>query len=106
MSLRAEHHRALTFLKTAAAKGATQSLLAARGFSGAMISGMVNHGLVTVSLESFRAGGKMIKARMVRIGLLLRRLVFSDLKGHRERAPDVVVSLRASGIGEHCAATA
>jgi hypothetical protein len=47
--------------------GATQSLLAARGFSGAVISGMVNRGYVTLSFEKFRAGGKMIKIRMVRI---------------------------------------
>jgi hypothetical protein len=67
MSLRAEQHRALFFLTTAAANGATHSLLAAHGFSGAMISRMVNHGLVTVSLERFRAGGQMIKVRMVRI---------------------------------------
>jgi hypothetical protein len=67
MSLRPEHHRALTFLTTAAANGATQSLLAAHGFGGAMISGMVNYGLVTVFPETFRVGGKMIKVRMVRI---------------------------------------
>jgi hypothetical protein len=67
MSLRAEHHRALTFLTTAALNGATHSLLAAHGFSGAMIRGMVNDGLVTVSLESFRAGDKLVKVRMVRV---------------------------------------
>ena len=67
MNLGAEQHRALFFLTTAAVNGATHSLLAARGFSGAMISKMVNRGLVTVSLERFRAGGKMIKVRIVRI---------------------------------------
>jgi hypothetical protein len=65
--LSAEQHRALTFLTTAALNGATQSLLAAHGFSGAIISGMVNRALVTLSFERFRAGGKMIKVRMVRI---------------------------------------
>jgi hypothetical protein len=35
MSLSAEQHRALTFLTTAALNGATQSFLAAHGFSGA-----------------------------------------------------------------------
>src|SRR5579871_375910 len=34
-------------------------------------------------------------------GLLLRRLVFFDLNGHRERAPEVLVSLKASGIGSN-----
>jgi hypothetical protein len=67
MSLSAEQHRALTFLTTAALNGATQSLLAAHDFRGAMISGMVNRGYVTLSFEKFRAGGKMIKVRMVRI---------------------------------------
>ena len=60
MSLSAEQHRALTFLTTAALNDATQSLLAAHGFSGAIISGMVNRSLVTLSFERFRAGGKMI----------------------------------------------
>ncbi len=32
-----------------------------------MVSGIVNYGLVTVFLETFRVGGKMIKVRMVRI---------------------------------------
>jgi hypothetical protein len=40
MSLSAEQHRALTFLTTAALNGATQSLLAAHGFSGVIISGI------------------------------------------------------------------
>ena len=41
-------------------------------------------------------------------GVLLRRLVFFDLDKHRDRAPDVVASLRASGIddGQHCPAPA
>jgi zinc transporter ZupT len=64
MSLSAEQHRALTFLTTAALNGATQPLLAVHGF---IISGMVNRSLVTLSFEKFRAGGKMIKVRMVRI---------------------------------------
>jgi hypothetical protein len=50
-----------------AVNGATQLLLAAHDFSGAIISGMVNRGYVTLSFETFRAGGKMIKVRMVRI---------------------------------------
>jgi hypothetical protein len=66
-SLSAEQHRALTFLTAAAINGATQSLLAAHNFSGAIISGMVNRGYLTLSFEKFRAGGKMIKIRMVRI---------------------------------------
>jgi hypothetical protein len=36
-------------------------------FSGVIISGMVNRSLVTLSFEKFRAGGKMIKVRIVRI---------------------------------------
>ena len=41
-------------------------------------------------------------------GFLLRRLVFFDLNKHQDRAPDVVASLQASGIGNgnHCAAAA
>jgi hypothetical protein len=67
MSLSVEQHRALTFLTTAAVNGATQSLLAAHDFSGVIIRGMVNRGYVTLSFGKFRAGGKMIKVRMVRI---------------------------------------
>ncbi len=41
-------------------------------------------------------------------GFLLRRLVFFDLNRHRDRAPDIVASLQARGIGngDHCAAAA
>jgi hypothetical protein len=88
MSLSAEQHRALTFLTTAAVNGATQSLLAAHDFSGAIISGMVNRGLATPSFERFRAGGRMIKVRMVRIttpgGTLL--LSISDARRRCERS--------------------
>jgi hypothetical protein len=53
MSLSAEQHRALTFLTTAALNGATQPLLAVHGFSGVIISGMVNRSLVICPLRSF-----------------------------------------------------
>jgi hypothetical protein len=41
-------------------------------------------------------------------GFLLRRLVFFDLNLHKDRGPDIVASLRASGIGDdvHCPAAA
>jgi hypothetical protein len=83
MSLSVEQHRALTFLTTAAVNGATQSLLAAHDFRGAIISGMVNRGYVTLSFEKFRASGKMIKVRKVRItppgGALLLSIIDARL---------------------------
>jgi hypothetical protein len=40
-------------------------------------------------------------------GFLLRRLVFFDLNLHSDRGPDIVVSLRESGIdGGYCPAPA
>jgi hypothetical protein len=78
MSLSAEQHRALTFLTTTAVNGATQSLLAAHDFSGAITSGMINRGLVILFFEKFRVGGKVIKVRMVRITLAGRDALAAD----------------------------
>ena len=78
MSLSAEQHRALTFLTTTAVNGATQSLLAAHHFSGAVTSAMVNRGLVILFFEKFRVGGKMIKVRMVRITPVGRDALAND----------------------------
>jgi hypothetical protein len=67
MSLNADQRRALTILATAGLAGATQSFLAAHGFSRAMISGMVNRGLVTLTFETIPVGDKVIEVRKVRI---------------------------------------
>jgi hypothetical protein len=54
-------------LATAGRNGATQPLLTARGFSVSKIAGLVNCGLVTLTPEKVRAGGKMVDAGKVRI---------------------------------------
>jgi hypothetical protein len=66
MSLSAEQRRALTFLTTAATTRHNRSWPPTASAC-AIISGMVNRSLVTLSFEKFQAGGKMIKVRMERI---------------------------------------
>jgi hypothetical protein len=67
MSLSAEQRRALAMLSTSGHNGATQPFLVAHGFGGAMLTGLVNRGLVIMTLEKVRAGGKMIEVVKVRI---------------------------------------
>ena len=67
MMLSAEQRRALAMLATPGHTGATQPFLIAHGFRSAMISGLVNRGLVTLARENIRAGGKMIHVTKVRI---------------------------------------
>jgi hypothetical protein len=61
MSLTAEQRRALAMLASGRQNGATQSLLCAHGFTVAMIAGLVNRGLATMTRENVCAGGKLIK---------------------------------------------
>jgi hypothetical protein len=61
-----EQRRALAMLATSG-HGATQPLLVAHGFGGAMITGLVNRGLSIMTLEKIRAGGRMIEVVKVRI---------------------------------------
>jgi hypothetical protein len=67
MSLTAEQRRALAMLATAGRNGATQPLLTAHGFSVSMIAEVVNCGLLTLTPEKVRAGGRMVDAGKVRI---------------------------------------
>jgi hypothetical protein len=67
MMLSAEQRRALAMLATPGHNGATQPFLIAHGFRSAMISGLVNRGLATLTREHIRAGGKMIHVTKVRI---------------------------------------
>jgi hypothetical protein len=61
MMLSPEQRRALAMLATAGSRGETQPFLVAHGFGGAMITGLVNRGLLIMTLEKIRAGGKMIE---------------------------------------------
>jgi hypothetical protein len=65
--LSAEQRRALAMLATPGHSGATQPFLFAHGFRRVMISGLVNRGLVTLTRENIRAGGKMIQVTKIRI---------------------------------------
>jgi hypothetical protein len=67
MTLSAEQRRALATLARPGHNGATRPFLVAHGFSRAMISGLVNRGLVTLTVEKIRAGGRMIDVAKVRI---------------------------------------
>jgi hypothetical protein len=67
MMLSPEKRRALAMLATAGSRGETQPFLVAHGFGGAMITGLVNRGLLIMTLEKIRAGGKMIDVVKVQI---------------------------------------
>jgi hypothetical protein len=67
MTFTAEQRRALAMLATAGRRGETQPFLVAHGFGGAMITGLVNRGLLIMTVEKIQAGGKMIKVTKVRI---------------------------------------
>jgi hypothetical protein len=67
MSLTAEQRRALAMLATAGRNGATQALLSALGFDASMIAELVNRGLVTLTAEKVRAGGKLMAVAKARI---------------------------------------
>jgi hypothetical protein len=58
---------ALAMLATAGHNGATQALLSAHGFDASMIAELVNYGLVTLTAETVRAGGKLIAVAKARI---------------------------------------
>jgi hypothetical protein len=67
MMLSAEQRCALAVLATPGHNGATQPFLITHGFGSAMISGLVNRGLVTLTREKIRAGGRMIHVTKARI---------------------------------------
>jgi len=67
MMLSPEQRRALAMLAHAGRNGETQPFLVAHGFGGAMITGLVNRGLLIMTVEKIQAGGKMIKVTKVRI---------------------------------------
>jgi len=67
MMLSPEQRRALAMLATGGHNGETQPFLVAHGFSGAMITELVNRSMLIMTLEKIRAGGKMIEVVKVRI---------------------------------------
>ncbi len=58
---------ALAMLATAGRRGETQPFLVAHGFGDAMLTGLVNRGLLIMTREKIQAGGKMIEVTKVRI---------------------------------------
>jgi hypothetical protein len=67
MMLSPEQRRALAMLAIAGNRGQTQAFLVVHGFGGAMLTGLVNRGLLIMTREKIRAGGKMIEVTKVRI---------------------------------------
>jgi hypothetical protein len=65
--LTAEQRLALAMLAGAGGNGATQALLSAHGFDASMITGLVSHGLATITAEKVRAGRKPVTVVQVRI---------------------------------------
>jgi hypothetical protein len=59
--------RALGLLAGAGRNGVTGPLLAAHGFSAAMIIGLIGRGLATMAQEKVKAGGKLVAVARVRI---------------------------------------
>src|SRR5262249_12080503 len=70
-------------LATAGRNGATQAVLSALGFDASMIAELVNRGLVTLTAEKVRAGGKLMA--VARRGSLMRGGMLSPLKGNEFR---------------------
>jgi hypothetical protein len=65
--LTTEQRRALGLLAGAGRNGVTGPLLAAHGFSAAMIIGLIGRGLATMAQEKVKAGGKLVAVARVRI---------------------------------------
>jgi hypothetical protein len=61
MSLTAEQRRALAMQASSRRNGATRSLFCAHGFTVAMIAGLVNRGLATMTRENVRAADKLVE---------------------------------------------
>jgi hypothetical protein len=75
MMLSPEQRRALAMLATAGSRGETQPFLVAHGFGDAMLTGLVNRGLLIMTREKIRAGGKMIEVTKARITDAGRRVI-------------------------------
>jgi hypothetical protein len=67
MMLSPEQRRVLAMLATAGSRGQTQPFLVAHGFGDAMLTGLVNRGLLIMTRENTQAGGKLIAVAKVRI---------------------------------------
>jgi hypothetical protein len=70
-NLTVEQRRALAMLASAGRNGATQVLLSTLGFDATMMADLVNQGLLTLTAEKVRAGGKLMavaKARITKAG--------------------------------------
>jgi hypothetical protein len=81
MPLSAEQHRALAMLATSGSDGVAQAVLSAHGFDATMIAGLVDHGLVTLTMEKVRASGKLSVVATVMITVAGRRALSSEDKG-------------------------
>jgi hypothetical protein len=61
MSLTADQRRALIMLAAAGQNGVPQRFLFGHGLAVAMIRGLVNRGLATMTRENIRAGDKLVE---------------------------------------------
>jgi hypothetical protein len=62
-----DEHRALVLVSDSGRKGTTNAILAAHGFTAAMVTSLVREGFVTAIIERVRAGSRMIEIVRVRI---------------------------------------
>ena len=73
----AEQQRALEMLNRSPGSGCTRALWAAHGFRFAMLTGLVNDGLVDVQAETVSAGGRTTEIERVIITAAGRRAIES-----------------------------
>jgi hypothetical protein len=76
----AEQQRALEMLNRSPGSGCTRALWAAHGFRFAMLTGLVNDGLVDVQAETVSAGGRTTETVRVRITAAGRRAIEGELE--------------------------
>ena len=62
-----DEHRALTLVADSGRNGTTNAILAAHGFTAAMVTSLVREGLATAIIERVRDGSRMIEIVRVRI---------------------------------------
>jgi len=61
-----DEHRALALVPDSGRNGTTNAILAAHGFTAAMVTSLVREGFVTAIIEQVRAGTRMIEIVRVR----------------------------------------
>jgi hypothetical protein len=62
-----DEHRALALLADSGRNGTTNAILAAHGFTAAMVTSLLREGLAIATIECVRDGSRMIEIVRVRI---------------------------------------